>query len=166
MNATNSLLVLCCLILPLTACTTFSGAGTRSQNGLSRIRQPKPDPMTTGNLTAGNISLPARAFTAFGTSPNAWSAVIDGPILQIERSATQVATLTAERFDYQGGLRFLAKDYTTRQSNRQSKNIVNLIINQKPCISPHGTYDLSAELFYKNRKYSGCAVVGAPFADD
>lgn len=166
MNATTSLLVLCCLILPLTACTPFSGAGTYSQTGISGIRQPKADPMTTGDSSAGSISPPAPAFTAFGNTPDTWSAVIDGPILQIERSDTQVATLTAERFDYQGGIRFFAKDYTARRPNRQSKNIVNLIINQKPCISTHNTYDLSAELFYKNRKYTGCAVVGAPFSDD
>ena len=166
MNAITSLLVLCCLMLPIAACTSLSGAATHSQTGLSRIHQPKPDPMANADSSAGSITPPAPAFTAFGNDPAAWTAIIDGPILQIEPSATELVTLTAERFNYQDSIRFFAKNYTARQPDRKSKNIVNLIINPKPCVSNHNTYDLSAELFYKNTKYTGCAVVGAPFAED
>ena len=169
MNTITSLLVLCCLMLPVTACTSFSETGTQSQTKLSGTGQPKSDPMAETDSLAGSISplSPAfTAFTAFGIRPTAWSAVIDGPILQIERSSNEIVTLTAERTDYQGSIQFFAKDYSARKPNRQSRTIVNLIINKKPCISTHSTYDLSAELVYKNRKYIGCAVVGAPFSEE
>ncbi|MGX9937196.1 hypothetical protein ACVFVO_17545 [Advenella kashmirensis] len=165
MNSIPSLLVLCCLILPVTACTRFSGASVNSQTGLSGTRQPKPDPFTAGDSSAGSISPPAPAFTAFGNKPAFWSAVIDGPLLQIERSATDLVTLTAERFNDNGSIRFVATDHSAKQQHRRRRNNVNLTINRKPCISTRGTYDLSAILFYKNRKYTGCAVAGAPVTE-
>jgi len=161
MNSIPSLLVLCCLILPVTACTRFSGASVNSHTGLSGTRQPKPDPFTAGDSSAGSISPPAPAFTAFGNKPAFWSAVIDGPLLQIERSATDLVTLTAERFNDNGSIRFVATDHSAKQQHRRRKNNVNLTINRKSCESTRGTYDLSAILFYKNRKYTGCAVAGS-----
>ncbi|HBP31237.1 MAG: hypothetical protein ACTIKR_09485 [Advenella sp.] len=160
MNAISSLLVLCCLILPVTACTPFSGAGINSQTGLSGTRQPKPDPFTASDSSAGSTSPPAPAFTTFGSRPAAWRAVIDGPLLQIELSAVELVTLTAERFNDKRGINVIATDYTVKQQNRRRKNKVNLTINRKPCVNAQGAYDLSAILFYKKRKYTGCAVAG------
>ena len=162
MNSIPSLLVLCCLILPVTACMQLSGAGVNSQGGFSGTRQPEPDPFTAGDSSAGSISQPAPAFTAFGNKPAAWSAVIDGPLLQIERSTSDLVTLTAERFNDKGGIRFVATDHSAKQQNRRRKNNVKLSINRKPCVNTRGTYDLSSILFYKNKKYTGCAVAGAP----
>jgi len=166
MNATISLLVLCCLILPVTACTPFWDADAHLQTSVPGIRPSKPDPFTAGDSSAGSISPPAPAFTAFGNQPAAWSAVIDGPLLQIEPSASELITLTAERFHHKDSIRFIATDYTVKKRNRRSKNNVNLTIKKTPCVSVQGAYNLSAVLFYKNRKYTGCAVAGAPFADD
>ncbi len=165
MNSISSLLVLCCLILPVAACTPFSGAGANSQTGVSGTLQPKPDPFTAGDSSAGSISPPASAFTAFGSKPVAWRAIIDGPLLQIERSATELITLTAERYDYKGGINVVATDYSVKPQHRRRKNNVNLTINKTPCTNTRSTYDLSAILFYKNKKYTGCAVAGAPVTE-
>jgi len=140
----------------------LSGTGVNSQTGLAGTRQPKPDPFTAGDSSAGSISPAAGAFTAFGNKPAVWSAVIDGPLLQIERSTNNLVTLTAERFNDNGGIRFVATDHSVKQQNRRRKTNVNLTIHRKHCVSTRGTYDLSAILFYKNRKYTGCAVAGAP----
>lgn len=162
MDSIPSLLVLGCLILPITACTLLSGTGVNSQTSLAGTRQPKPDPSTAGDSSAGSISPPTRAFTAFGNKPAVWSAVIDGPLLQIERSTSDLVTLTAERFNDKSGITFVETDHAVKQQNRRRKNSVNLTINRKPCVNSRGTYDWSAILFYKNRKYTGCAVAGAP----
>lgn len=162
MDSIPSLLVLGCLILPVTACTLLSGTGVNSQTGLAGTRQPKPNPFTAGDSSAGSISPPTHAFTAFGNKPAVWSAVIDGPLLQIERSTNDLITLTAERFNDKGSIRFVATDNAVKQQNRRRKNSVNLTIYGKHCVNTRGTYDLSAILFYKNKKYTGCAVAGAP----
>lgn len=165
MNSISSLLVLCCLILPIAACTQFASTGANSQAGVSGIPQPEPGTFTEGDSSAGSISPPTSAFTAFGSKPVAWRAIVDGPLLQIERSATELITLTAERYDYQGSINVIATDYSVKQQNRRRKNNVNLTINRTPCTNTRSTYDLSATLFYKNRRYTGCAVLGAPVTE-
>ncbi len=156
MNRICSILFLCCMIPPLTACAPATGAGDAARDVSISVR-PKPDPFTLGDSSAGSVSQAAPAFTAFGRQPAAWQAVIDGPLLTIERSSADLVTLTAERVHDKNSIE-LIKIRSTTKVKKGKNHKVNLIIRKAPCTVGQRAYELSATMFYNDRKYTGCAA--------
>ena len=159
MNSICPLLFFCCVMLPITACAPVSDSGDSHDDFPISARQ-KPDPFTIGDSSAGSIRPPAPAFTAFGHQPVAWLAVIDGPLLMVDRSTANPVTLTTERVHYKNGIEFIAT-YSSARPQKGSKHNVSLIISKAPCTNDQGAHKLSAIMFYNYRKYTGCAAAGS-----
>lgn len=156
MNRIYSFLLLCCMIPPMTACAPVTGAGN-SDRDVSILVGHETDPYTLGDSSAGSISEAAPAFTAFGRQPAAWQAVIDGPLLTIERSSTDLVTLVAERTNAKNDTD-LIRIRSTAPAKKGRTPKVSLMISKAPCTVGQSAYELRATMFYNDRKYTGCAA--------
>lgn len=153
-------------MLLLTACTAGHRTGNTPTTGFSTARLSAARDHTPPTDATVNPSPPITAYTAFGNKPAPWRAVVDGPLLQVERSPTDLVTLTAERIDHARGVTFTAIKRMAGSRNKRSMHNVNLNINATSCANGTRTYHFNALLRYDNKTYSGCAVAGAMATND
>jgi len=160
MNTLYPVSLFCSTLLLVAACTPLPHASTDATISHPAMKPIDHYARSDADSVAGSVSPPAEAFIAFGDRPVAWQAIVDGPLLQVERNSTDIVTLVTERIAHPNGVEYLAMKRMLQPARKYSKHNVHLDIVEKPCANAKASYKLSATLYYGPQKYTGCAIEG------